>query len=127
MSAGQAAAKFWADFLRTRPTHDVGDDRLSGLVTYLSSHFNPLDAKGIDKFESILADKFNELWNARKYLHIGTDYHPDELLAKAAEEAGLGNLFGMLPFKTDMWLDPEGESLQVKCGYGASIEDLKYE
>jgi hypothetical protein len=50
---------------------------------------------------------------------LGTDYHPDRILADALVVAGISDNMGTLPIKTKMWLAVSGKGVDVAYGYGA--------
>lgn len=135
-----AAAKWWADRLRSKFRTDVGDGHLSGMIDGFrammgdSVKFPP---SMIDSFEAELAagiegeivereERYTEGvarygtqhgdgWGW--YIHIGVDYHPDRMLAEAAARAGIEDNGFIFPSKTNMSVD-RGK-VTVSAGYGA--------
>ncbi len=57
----------------------------------------------------------------RSVLWIGCDYHPDPILAAAAEKSGIPE--ANFPWKTNMWLLESG-AVQVRPGYHADVQEL---
>jgi hypothetical protein len=57
----------------------------------------------------------------RDWVSIGVDYHPDGILTRAAESAGI-DVDGILPWKTTMWI--EKDVVTVSKGYRAQKEVL---
>jgi hypothetical protein len=124
-SVGQTAAKWWADFLREQPTHDNGDSTQSAFSTMLSRKLPSLESDKIDKFEEILTKLIDGRWNGGQWSTLSVDYHPDAILEAAGKEAGLGDLFMRLPFKTIMWLEPQDNKVYVAVGYGGRRKELE--
>ncbi len=136
-----AAAKWWADHLRTNhaPKVDNGarteEQRIGELLIGLvQSLVKPLSPETADRFERELAAKmisdFSEGWDPSRPLWgaafrtIGTDYHPDGFLQAAGRAAGIERLDPYLPIKTIMWVNPG--KVVVRCGYAAH-EEVIYE
>jgi hypothetical protein len=53
---------------------------------------------------------------------LSVDYGPDMILGRCLQFAGISADMGTLPIKTVMWID--GETVQVRYGYGAETETL---
>lgn len=119
------AAKWWADQLRSPAKLDNGDESLSGAMTFaLATMLQESERKGlqndkIDAFEKELAIMLQT--KGDKFI-LGVDYHPDKILHDAGTAAGLDLGMTGLPWKTVMWID--NNTVTVKCGYGAQIEEI---
>ena len=117
------AAKWWADYLRKPLVHhsngetDNANAMASLLADIQSVKSRPTDA-AVDKFESILADKI--LSDGHNHLYFGCDYHPDEILMSAADEAGINPM--SFPWKVRMHIDDD--VVTVSNGYGADYEEI---
>lgn len=120
----QRAAKWWADFLRTRAPLDNGDRSRDGAMTVgIASILQGIEnGKGkpddADKFQSALA----HLLETRGFSYLSCDYGPDYILSEAAEVCGVHLGMTRLPWKTNMWI--EGEKISVAVGCGAPIKDI---
>ena len=77
-------------------------------------------AEQVDAFRLAL---MNGIAHASPYeqrqLHV--DYDCDRVLSEALAVAGIPERTGMLPIKTDMWLNEDG-TVAVRYGYGANVQ-----
>src|SRR5574343_1437711 len=106
-------AKWWADKLRNGAKMDSGDRWINAVASFLRKP-QTLSGESIDIFERILVGIILH----RQPMHIGVDYHPDEILSDALKMAKIDS--AELPWKTSMWID--GDTVKVRYGYGANIE-----
>ena len=131
----KAAAKWWADTLRTLPAQDNGDGFQSALGTMLQRAGRSLTDEEIQTFEDgveavveKLIDRAEEWRPGRDkwFVVLSTDYGPDMELREAIDRLLPGDartLVGnKLPWKTVMHINP-GE-VKVSRGYGAELVDL---
>lgn len=130
-----AAAKWWADQLRTKPKHDNGDATHALLYSLVSAvtKLNPPEVA--DRFEVILRGKLAAQINDGKSWYpeepnrasynrgVYVDYHaPPVLMDSLAEAGGEGGDMMTFPCKTSMWINP-GKVI-VKNGYGADEQTI---
>lgn len=112
----KAAAKWWADQLRSKPKHDNGDGFHNALMSLLAERITPLPESEIQKFQDCLEDVLKK----NEYIYcVSVDYGACGNLASAADAAGI-NIQDRLPVKTNMWIEPG--KVKVSCGYRAPIE-----
>lgn len=113
----EVAARWWADQLRRGTKQDNGDGQgFVNILAVMKGHGAPLDK--CDLFEAALLRLLDE----RNPDILSTDYAPEGILAKAAQEAGVSDSCGPFPMKTVMWI--EKNQVQLKHGYGAAIQKL---
>ncbi|HVL13594.1 MAG TPA: hypothetical protein VM529_13585 [Gemmata sp.] len=132
-----AAAKWWADVLRSGAKFDNGDDSsaggLAGAMAMLSRPEFAADV--LDKFEAELragmARWFNDRggWSVEQpdwgsYGRcVSVDYGPCRVLSDALTRAGgRGNGITCFPWKTVMWVDPG--KVTVRYGYAAPVTTI---
>ena len=132
-----AAAKWWADVLRSGARFDNGDNSaaggLAGAMALLSRP--KFAAEVLDKFEAELragmARRFNDLggWSAEQpdwgsYGRcVSVDYGPCQVLSDAlARAGGRDNGITCFPWKTVMWVDPG--KVTVRHGYAAPVKTI---
>lgn len=114
-----AAAKWWASRLRGPVQFDNGaTDRANlmarGMASILSVGNPALSDTEIDRFEAaLIADLEAGAWRHA----IMVDYHPCQILHRAAQAAGIDVEY-RLPWKTTMWIRPG--RVEVCEGYGAA-------
>jgi len=115
----ERAAAWWANQLRGNAKLDHGDDSNTGLLTIMlatilqEQEARQREGSAVDRFERELMKAIieEEPWC------ISVDYHPDQLLTKAAEKSGINLGMASLPWKTNMWI--EDDTIRVSCGYRA--------
>jgi len=119
MEPFKIAAKWWADQLRGGTKQDNGEKNqlVNVLAIYLG---NGVGTTLADEFGSVLLRMMEE--QKVDSFTLATDYHPEGLLRKAAEEVGIDCTCGPFPMKTVMWV--ERTKVKVKHGYGAPIQTL---
>lgn len=123
-SAAKAAAKWWADRLRSPGLPSNGDaSGAGGMVAILGALTQrPQSAEALTKFETLLAARITQELAKGHGLWLGVDYHPDALLADAARDAGLTPGMGDWPWKTHMDVRPE--CVRVAPGYRAELQTI---
>lgn len=120
----KAAAKWWADTLRVPPQHDNGaeDQTASRLARILASGRRPHPDQ-VDKFEAKLREFIlREIATGRRYIDVATDYGPQGILlyaADAADDSGKDYIEAYLPWKTNMVINTDNNTIEVSAGYGA--------
>lgn len=124
----EAAVEWWAEQLAGPVVHDNGDIGQSLFATGLAAGLPTLKAVQIETFKSELRKNLKAHIEAVAWKpedptfgaygrSLGVDYHPDRLLADAAEAAGIGAPMLRFPCKTMMWVNPG--QVEVAKGYGA--------
>jgi hypothetical protein len=125
-----AAAKWWADALRD-PGIDNGetDPMAIGIALMAKSSIPRPSPEQLEAFRAALEVRLEEMLNARpedweeakkERMHgsifrcVGVDYGPDEILARAGEDAGFATVT-LWPWKTYMWINPG--DVHVSAGY----------
>jgi len=122
------AAHWWADRLRGESKLDNGDSSETGAMVWAMATMLQQAEKDnrapeqIDAFEDALTDVLIENEPRIQFSGFGVDYHPDWILSKAAERAGVDLGMASLPWKTYMHI--KGDSVRVAEGYGASAVEL---
>lgn len=113
----EVAARWWADQLRYGTKQDMGEkDSIVNVLAVMNGHGAAPDK--CDLFESALLRLLSE----NNSDMLSTDYHPQGILAKAAQEAGVPVSCGPFPMKTIMWIDKN--HVELKHGYGSAIQKL---
>lgn len=114
----RAAAHWWAERADGTAHHNNrGGDLASVFAGILADTMNtPPQCGALEKFEEILAEKimtaeFPYMWSS-----IWVDYGPDQILAEAAQEAGIN--CANFPWKTGMHIDPEKKTIMVRLSMG---------
>jgi len=127
----EAAVNWWVDILKGNPNHDNGESLQSIFANLCARTLKPLSEEKIYTFrlsltegitkriEKLGHDPNNPMWGSSLRC-FGTDYHPDVVLAEAAEKAEIDAISLRFPIKTLMWINP-GE-VTVSRGYGAKSE-----
>jgi hypothetical protein len=144
----EIAAQWWADLLLRTPQHRIAadrpgerDDGLADLfevqLMFAGAEHSTLSAAQIETFADCLADLIRtrlmvgEAWeiaarDGSKYgsYHraISVDYDPPQIIKDAWIAAGGGNIAGVFPSKTTMWVNPC--SVRLKFGYGGEIQEI---
>lgn len=75
--------------------------------------------KQIAAFGEALRSSLQAVPERTSVYFLGTDYHPDQILADALVAAGISDGMGTLPIKTRMWLAVNGKGVDVAYGSGA--------
>lgn len=114
----KAAAKWWADCLRTPKRHNNGDSLHNGMMALLMERSAPIEADKIDRFQ----EELEKSLRGRTRDWISVDYGPDITLTDACGRAEIEDIGYRFPVKTCMWINP-GE-VKVSCGYRAPEEIL---
>lgn len=120
-----AAADWWAKAIQ-RPKFDNGgtDDAnmLSRMLMYIQAQHIPEPL--VEAFRKKLTEMMRERTPAGSPylgLTISVDYDPDLILREAADATGIPH--GNFPWKTVMWLEPDGGGqVTVRHGYGAETQ-----
>ena len=116
----KAAAAWWRKAIE-RPKFDNGDDSpnggMAGVLALTLAARNRASTERLDVFEAQLA---RALTGANAWNGVGVDYHPDQLLAGAADIADVDQ--SLFPWKTRMRFD--GGGVQVSHGYRAPMVDV---
>lgn len=120
-----AAAAWWAKAIQ-RPKFDNGgtDDANMMARMLMTVQAKHIPEHQVEAFEKKLAELMRERTPAGSPylgLTIAVDYHPDQILCKAADPTGIPH--GNFPWKTVMWIEPDGGGLvTVRHGYGADAQ-----
>jgi hypothetical protein len=131
LTADEAAtviARWWAQWLRRPATHDNGDRGatagfgavLAGMVSARKIEDLSLDAA--DRFESELRSLVQ---NARPFggneRLPDVDYHPNDIIRRAASAAGVADIEWIVPVKSSTRVDcvDGGYVVRIRHGYGA--------
>ncbi|MBO6232953.1 MAG: hypothetical protein J6I85_07070 [Clostridia bacterium] len=113
------ASNWWAHVLMN-PIFKNGDDiaDMAGLLVMIVNSKSAITQEQITTFKVALADEItNALKSSRNgEIYVSVDYHPDIVLATAAEKAGIDDDMGF-PWKTTMKIS--NESIAVSVGYAA--------
>lgn len=113
------AAKWWADCLRNRISHETGDPSTDMLFTMLVGDIRPLPQPTVDLFEELL---FKILMADAEFLKpdgtvvLECDYGPDRRIREAASACGF-DVKLRFPVKTYMII--RRHFVEVRCGYSA--------
>lgn len=119
---GDAAALWWVAVL-TNPKLDNGTAGDNPLMDILIDRIHHPVAEELAEFGGILARMINEQLEADDYIAseygipLAVDYHPNEILSRAADEAGLQLHMGQWPWKTHMLA--KATAVVVSYGYRA--------
>ena len=122
------AARWWAGRLRGQSKLDNGDQsETGGMVWAMATMLQQTEKDNrapeqIDAFEIALTDVLIENESRIQFSGFGVDYHPDWILSRAAERAGVDLGMVSLPWKTYMHI--RGDSVRVSEGYGADFVDV---
>ena len=120
----ERAAELWVRMLANPKYDNLGPNspespdsiRQNTLASVLASRIPKNNTEDVlEKFRAILLENLtdeNIQLRRRQSLHV--DYHPDQILAEAANEAGLKMEF---PWKTSMWITDA--YISVRNGYAA--------
>ena len=114
------AASWWGNKLKGNIRHDNGsDDDASKMAGFLADMMTtPSSDDTIDKFEKILVEKILE--ENSNYVDLYVDYHPDRVLAEAANEAGIDEM--SFPWKTGVHI--RNDKVTVSDGYGTGFTEI---
>jgi len=117
-----AACDWWADRI-VEARHDNGDP--SGFAGFLAdvatmSAPEPTHYQ-LATFKAALASNILVAPGNGFGIHIGSDYHPDEVIANAMTVAGIDHI--RCPWKSGMWIKSDG-TVEAKCGYRAQPVQL---
>ena len=114
----RAAAHWWAERADGTAHHNNrGGDLASVLAGILADTMNePPQYGSLEKFEKILAEKIMTAEEPWMWSSIWVDYGPDQILAKAAKEAGIN--CANFPWKTGMHIDVDRNMIQVRLSMG---------
>lgn len=115
----EIAANWWMDSLQ-KPKFDNGADdsanRMAQLFAGMLANDNLPEAKQLEVFKTKLVElvQADSLRFSNSHI-LSVDYHPCELLASAAKEAGINE--SIFSWKTTMWI--YADKIVVRAGYGA--------
>lgn len=121
----QCAAHFWANKLREhaapsltqRAGHTQLTSALAVTMMFLDHQSNPPpEETAVGRFEVELASVIAARLMQYPSLTLDVDYDPCDELRTALMCAGFRDKFGVLPFKTTMWITEDG--VEVRDGYG---------
>ena len=133
----ETAVNWWADVIGGPPRHEnlSRRERISalnnspgsgGLATAVGASMARMIAarhrptpESIERFKGALTEALGKM-NRRSGFWLCVDYGPCQLLADAAEAAGIDE--SVFPWKTDMWFHDGG--VRVRCGYAAEVVEL---
>lgn len=122
----KVAVNWWANAI-VNPKFDNGDNDMNGaMAIILAMKVNSkrsITKEQIDIFKKELADIIVAQMESslNEECRLGVDYHPDMLLCKAAQKAGINDDMGF-PWKTTMCINKN--KVYVAVGSGASWETL---
>jgi len=127
--AVEKVVNFWIEkSFKTLFNQNNGDDTPSGGVTFAlmnlvsSSVMESVNDEKIEKFKTFLTQSLLEIEHQhRGNATLYNDYHPEPLLAKAAEHAEIDT--ACFPCKTCSWID-ENNVATASYQYGGSIQTL---
>lgn len=128
--AARTAARWWADQLRGGSKLDMGaDSRPAEMAEIMGQilqrkQLDGMQPDSINAFEEKLAEAIDVQMANYGRATFGVDYHPDMILADAAEAAGLQLGMATLPWKTHMWVEPT--KVEVSAGYGAPAQEVPF-
>lgn len=115
-------ALWWSSFLKMEngAPLDNGDKSITGaMYTAISRESQKKhDIKDVSRFTSQL----KKLLSKEQPNYINVDYHPCDLLQRAAENANFNLGTADLPWKTEMVINPD--NIMVKVGYGKPFLEL---
>lgn len=123
------AAKWWASQLRNGAKLDNGDDSDAGAMTFMMASIaqQTFSDEQVDKFESELTKAITGGKKNYSYpdgmMIIFVDYHADPIFDEAAKVAGFELGMSDLPWKTTMWIYPDGK-VEVAEGYRVGTIEL---
>ena len=125
------AVDWWKQTLSNPKFDNLGDgprdqgNEMASLLATMSNQRNPMTEEVLEKFGAALADRIRqEASDNGQGIHIGVDYDPDAILSDAALAVeGFPDGHTMFPWKTNMWLRPDG-SVLVSYGYRAKPQTL---
>jgi hypothetical protein len=115
-----AAVEWWVEQLRAPAKTDAGNSTLnSQLSLFVKSRYTPLDEQTLETFRTALHTSLTAAVASGETI-VKTDYAPDDVLERAAKQAGIQAY--RFPVKTIMSIEPG--HVEVTCGYGAAWEVL---
>ena len=130
----RVGARWWADKIRdgffpdngAEPGDATKSPMALGLIASLQKkEMEQMTPEKIDVIERRLAVRIQEQIDHAPGFGFGVDYHPDPVLAKALEEAGIKAGMTILPWKTVMWA--RSGCVKVGDGYRAAPMELPLE
>lgn len=120
------AAKWWAQRACGLAHHDNGDRGMTSIFAGIMADMmsNPVDAEKIEQFTEKLAERIQSELDRRqvKYVSLNCDYSPCDLLISAAKACDIP--LSNFPWKTDMHIDGEKNTINVSEGYGAPWKEI---
>lgn len=128
--AARTAARWWADQLRGGSKLDMGADSKQGEMAEIMGQIlqrkqlDGMQPDSINAFEEKLAEAIEKNLSQSGRASFGVDYHPDMILADAAEATELQLGMATLPWKTQMWVYPD--KVEVSAGYGAPAQEVPF-
>lgn len=119
------AVNWWSDVIQ-HPKMDNGDRSFEGMFGLVASEmlakrYQPTQIQ-VELFKTELSSLLSkiEVRSSLLFASIGVDYHPDPLLAEAADKCQIN--YNVFPIKTQMHF--ENGSVKVRYGYGAPFEEI---
>ena len=126
-TAGAAAAMWWASVLHERDVPDLNNPLLRAALA-AGGKVPPAQDDALLRFANILANRLNQQLTAattdpnsldgsfiiRWGINLKVDYHPKDLLAECARQAGFNGGISEWPSKTTMFVKPN----EVSVSYG---------
>lgn len=117
--AVRAAARWWADQLRTRRASTVGDETMDLMMMVADGQNPSVSPEDADRFESALAHEIAAFLSGSRWEEwpevVDVDYWPDPTLGRALGAIGRAGGLNVLPVKTVMWVGPK--KVEVRRGY----------
>jgi len=118
------AASWWAAKVKDGSS-DAGDPMINLLTMFVANKYEVSDEQ-LRKFALGLYDLLDEgLKEEGDITYLDVDYHPNDILQKAIDSAGIPEC--KLPLKTTMRVERknEGYNVEVSNGYGQPYITLK--
>lgn len=119
--AAGAAAEWWAGKVAAPKFDNLGPTRgvntVASMLAGMTAAANEPSAEQLASFKRTLQN----LVFAAQPTGLHVDYHPDDLLSRAAEEAGISA--SRFPWKSHTWFTPDGK-VEAAYGYGAPVEPV---
>ena len=119
------AAQWWTDQLKSSSVkHDNGtiDPNLLAVLAFCGPRSKDYTGEQLDSFRSHLANHVESEIKEWGDCLISTDYDPDEVLRKAAEQSGIKLRSLDLPWKT--WTRATADKVILSHGYAATQVEL---
>lgn len=115
----KTAVKWWSNKLRSRAKHDNGDTSVSSLFACaLADQLSkPITDEQLEVFEAELTKILEVELDNHRFVMLGCDYHPCEMLSNAAKASSISE--HNFPYKTDSFVENRDGNyvIQVSDGY----------